>query len=270
MKQGSQEWLTLRAGKITGSRFSKAMARKNSKAYGDFVDQLVQERRLNRSLDGDFVNDAMQWGMDNEPKARRWYARQKDCTIQEVPFVAHSELEHVGVSPDGLVGRVGLIEIKCPQRPGFEQVLESGAMPTRYRWQVQGGLWVCRRKWADFICFYPPREGVILRIPADENDFDRLEDRCKEVLLTVERRLSVGNAPAPRKATSRPAVQQSRPQAGNTTSPPPDREPLSVQQSDRWRSQQAQQDPKPTGRIPIWIWVVLIAVMVKFVAVILR
>jgi putative phage-type endonuclease len=282
MKQGSHEWLKLRAGKITGSRFSKAMARKGSKAYTDFIDQLVQERRLNASLDGDYINEAMQWGMDHEPAARKWYAGRKRCKVHEVAFVPHPLMEHVGVSPDGLVGNDGLIEIKCPQRNGFEQVVHTGKMPARYRWQVQGGLWVCERRWADFVCFYPPSEGVVLRIAADENDFDNLEVRCKEILRTVECRLSVGSGgesvKEPRrqqtKKTQVPAVRQRKSSPPETASQP---SRLVGNEADRssllreaWGQPHAIKRQEKNPQIPIWVWVLLVAVIIKIFVAIFR
>jgi hypothetical protein len=34
--------------------------------------------------------------------------------VFETGLVIHPDIEHFGASPDGLVGDVGLIEIKCP------------------------------------------------------------------------------------------------------------------------------------------------------------
>ncbi|MBY4598932.1 YqaJ viral recombinase family protein [bacterium BD-1] len=282
MKQGSQEWLNVRGGKITGSRFAQAMARKNSKRYADFIDLLVEERRLGTSLDGDFMNDAMRWGVEHEPLARSWYVKRKRRKVQEVAFVPHQSLSHVGVSPDGLVGEDGLIEIKCPQRPGFDEVLATERMPTRYRWQVQGGLWVCERSWADFICFYPPGEGVILRIEADENDFDQLEDRCKEILRTVEGRLAAGSKP---KRTKGVVQEPASPAATAPRSYPVQPRQASSEPLHRvgWRGDEdreshrlvAQQKDRATEssggwRIPIWVWVVLLAALAKGISMLLR
>ena len=188
MEQGTDAWLRVRGGKITGSRFARAMSSKKATCEG-LIEQLVKERRIGRSLDSVYVSPAMQWGIDHEPHARRWYSAKSGCSVQQVAFVRHREIEFVGVSPDGLVNHAGLIEIKCPQLKGFRQVVDCRRVPTRYYWQIQGGLWVCDRDWADFICFYPPGQGVIVRVDKDEGDWKRLEHRCLEINRDVEKRL---------------------------------------------------------------------------------
>ena len=190
MEQKSEAWLRIRAGRITGSRFAKGMGSKRSDAYRRLIEELVQERRTGRARDGGYVNHAMQWGMDHEDAARRWYAGSRGCRVDQAAFVVHPDLDFVGVSPDGLVAHDGLIEIKCPQAHTFRQVFASEAMPPRYRWQVQGQLWVCRRQWLDFVCFYPPGRGIAIRIVGDQNDFDQLETRCREIHREVEQRVS--------------------------------------------------------------------------------
>lgn len=189
MKQRSEAWYKARAGRITGSRFARAMASKHSSTYRSLIDELVQERRTGRSLDGGYINAAMQWGMDHENNARQWYVRAHNCHVAEVGFVVHPEHDFVGISPDGLVAEDGLIEIKCPQIKAFRQVADAREMPSRYRWQVQGQLWVCRRQWLDFVCFYPPNQGIVIRIFQDGGDFDQLDTRCREVNQEVERRV---------------------------------------------------------------------------------
>ena len=188
MQQRSDAWLKVRGGKITGSRFARAMSSKQD-VYRKLIDQLVEERRLGRSLDSGYVSAAMQWGIDHEPLARKWYSARGGHRVQEVAFVPHRSMQYVGVSPDGLVGHDGLIEIKCPQLKGYRQTLDTRRVPSQYYWQIQGGLWVCERDWADYVCFYPPGQGLVIRVQKDENEWDRLASRCKEINGEVERRL---------------------------------------------------------------------------------
>lgn len=189
MKQRSSEWFKVRAGKITGSRFSRAMARKDTQKYKDLIDELLAERLSGRSQDSGFINQAMQWGMDHEDLARSWYSEKYSKNVQQAGFIEHPKYDFVGVSPDGLVGRTGLVEIKCPQLHNFKDVKETNIVPSRYRWQIQGQLWVCQRKWTDFVCFYPPNNGVVIRQESNANDFLMLEERCIEINSEVNRKL---------------------------------------------------------------------------------
>lgn len=247
MLQRSDAWYRARAGRITGSRFARAMAARNSEAYLGLVAELAAERCAGRSQDGGYVNAAMRWGINHEASARRWYERQHSCRVGEIGFVVHRVHDFVGVSPDGLVGDDGLVEIKCPQMKSFRKVMESRAMPTRYRWQVQGQLWVCGRDWLDFVCFYPPGQGIALRIERDEDDFDRLESRCIEVNRDVERRLAVGGRTQPA-IPSRPSSRPPRWKPDGPALPP------------QWTQPQAGAEA-PAKRFggPTWVWIVLAA-----------
>ena len=247
MLQRSDAWYRARAGRITGSRFARAMAARNSDTYLGLVAELAAERRTGFSQDGGHVNAAMQWGIDHEPAARQWYERQKGCHVGEVGFVVHRVHDFVGVSPDGMVGEDGLIEIKCPQMKNFRQVMESRAMPPRYRWQVQGQLWVCGRDWLDFVCFYPPGQGIALRIERDEDDFNRLESRCIEVNREVERRLAIGGRTQPPIPSRPPPL-------------PPPQKPDGPALPPQWALPQAGVDA-PDKRLGShsWVWVVLAA-----------
>lgn len=240
MKQRSEAWFQARAGRITGSRFSRAMAGKRSNNYRNLIDELAEERRRGRSLDGGYVNAAMQWGIDHEDAARRWYGRSRGCRVETIGFVVHPQHDYVGVSPDGLVAHDGLVEIKCPQAKGFNRVLESQEMPARYRWQVQGQLWVCQRDWADFVCFYPPGKGIVMRVFGNRSDFDALEERCREVNLEVERRLGAGRPSqnVPGRSTSPSTVPL--PMAGAIPMAP-------RRQSD-------------DSGVPTWFWILLVVV----------
>lgn len=210
MQQRSPAWYRERAGRITGSRFARAMASTHSDSYRNLIEQLVEERRTGQCHDRGYVNAAMQWGMDHEDHARRWYSRSHGREVRQIGFVVHPRYDYVGVSPDGLVAHDGLVEIKCPQMKAFRQVMASRALPSRYRWQVQGQLWVCQRQWLDFVCFYPPGKGVVIRVDADEEAFDQLEARCREVDREVTRR--IGGQPLARKVAS-PLPTASSPEA---------------------------------------------------------
>ena len=61
--------------------------------------------------------------------------------------------EDVGASPDGLVGPAGMTQFKCPNSSTHIQTLLADKMPTTYRCQVQGEIWVAEREWCDFVSY---------------------------------------------------------------------------------------------------------------------
>ena len=128
----------------------------------------------------------MQRGIDLEPDARNWYAFMTDQAVHEEAFIRHPAHSFVGISPDGLVGADGLIEIKCPGHRAHMEVLESRKVPSQYRWQVTGQLWVTGRSWLDFVSFHPDHEGFILRVEPDPAAFEKLEAACLKANAEIE------------------------------------------------------------------------------------
>jgi len=160
IEQGSQDWLDLRLGKITASRVADIMSNgrggKPSDKTKSYMSELISE-----ILTGEQTyfkqSAAMEWGTACEPQARAMYELQNDVDVEEVAFIQLND--HVGVSPDGLVGEDGLLEIKCPtSKKQIERAL-SDSYHSDYKEQIQMQLWVSGRKWCDFVSFDPRING---------------------------------------------------------------------------------------------------------------
>ena len=193
MKQRSSEWFQVRCGRITGSRFAAVMASSKTVAYCRLIDELVREREGSQSIKLP-ITAPMQWGIDHEDEAREWYTRATRNDVDLVGFVHHPRLDFVGVSPDGLVGARGVLEIKCPQLKAYQAFALERRIPSRYAWQVQGQLWVCDRVFAHFMCFYPGAGGCIVRVERDEDMIRRLHQRCLEVEHEVQARVQTNRS----------------------------------------------------------------------------
>ncbi len=156
MEQGSAEWLALRLGKVTASRMkdvlSKGRGTAQSKTAETYMMEVLGERLTGESKPF-FENDAMQWGTATEPQARAMYELMSGNAVNEVAFVEHNE--YIGISPDGLIGDDGLLEIKCPAT--ITQVRRSltDNYSKDYYTQIQCQLWVTEREWCDFLSFDP-------------------------------------------------------------------------------------------------------------------
>lgn len=185
MEQGSIEWLALRAGKFTGSRFADLMATTRSGPSASRANLIVTLALeiLTGEPEQTYQNDAMRRGTELEPFARGAYEAHTGELVEQVAFVEHQTMPYVGVSPDGLLGSDGLIEIKCPTSQAKHlAALRDGSHATEYRWQIQGQLWVTGRQWCDAVS-YDPRfpEGLqlaIRRVERDEKAIKDLQDAC--------------------------------------------------------------------------------------------
>ena len=161
-EQGSPEWLSLRLGKVTASRIKEVIANGRGNAPSKMAESYMMEL-VAEILTGEskpfFENDAMRWGTEKEEEARAVYSiKNSRFDIEEVAFIEHSEF--IGVSPDGLVGDDGLIEIKCPNTTTQLKRALSDNYSKDYKAQIQMQLWVSERAWCDFVSFDPRLSGA--------------------------------------------------------------------------------------------------------------
>ena len=183
--QGSPEWFAARLGKVTASRVHDVIA-KTKTGYGasraNYMAELIAERLTNTQAER-FTNAAMQWGTDNEDTARQRYAFDHDIEVETVGFLDHPTIAMAGASPDGLVGTVGMVEIKCPNTATHIDTLISGAIPLKYQTQM---LWqmACApgREWCDFVSFDPRLPGHMAKF---ERRFPRDDARIAEMETEV-------------------------------------------------------------------------------------
>lgn len=154
MEQRTDDWFAARLGRVTASRISDVMMKTTTAGYQNYLAQLVCERLTGVATEG-FTSAAMQHGTDTEPQARAVYTMNTGHVVQEVGFVEHATLAMSGASPDGLVGELGLIEIKCPQPAEHIRMLTGGAIQRKYVLQMQWQMECTGREWCDFVSFSP-------------------------------------------------------------------------------------------------------------------
>lgn len=191
MQQGSPEWLAVKAGKISGSRFKAVMSLhkrtgKPNKPRLDLIAELRQEL-FTGVLTPVEPNEYMTHGTRCEPIACAMYEFERDVEVAHAAWIPHPSIEYVGFSPDGLVGDAGMIEIKSPAlEPRHLRTVESGKCPDDYIAQVQGGMWVTGRAWCDFVSFWEPTHEIcVVRVERDDEYIARLQAECAAVWAEV-------------------------------------------------------------------------------------
>lgn len=167
MEQGTHEWHLARLGRVTGSRIADVMMAKSTAGYQNYRAQLICERLTGKPTES-FTSTAMQHGTETEPQARAFYEMETGCDVQQVGFINHPSL-FAGVSPDGLIGELGGVEIKCPQPAEHIRTLTGGAIKRPYVLQMQWGMACTGRQWWDFVSFCPmlPDEMHMMRQRVD-------------------------------------------------------------------------------------------------------
>ena len=193
--QGSDAWKQLRLGKVTASRVKDIVATTKtgySTSRDKYMTQLLLERLTNTVAES-YTNDAMAWGVDNEPFARAAYEAAKGVMVDQVAFVNHPTIEQAGASPDGLVNDDGLVELKCPMsHTHLESLL--GGLDDQYKVQVQWQMACTGAKWTD-LCSFDPRfpaelQLVIKRFERDDAYIATLEKEVIKFLAELDDKLN--------------------------------------------------------------------------------
>jgi len=192
IEQGSDEWKQLRLGKVTASRIADVMSQikaGESQSRSNYRIELVCERLLGEPTDS-FTNSHMQRGTELEPFARSAYEIKNKVFVEQVSFCDHLTVSMSGASPDGLVGKDGLIEIKCPMTKTHIETLLGKQVPAKYIKQIQWQLACTDRKWCDFVSYCPElpenMQLFISRVERDDEVIDGITKAVIEFNLEVE------------------------------------------------------------------------------------
>lgn len=189
IEQGTPEWFAARLGNVTASRVADVIAKTKSgysASRDNYMAQLICERMTNTVAES-YSNAAMQWGTETEPLARAAYESYADVLVDQVGYVPNPWLARAGASPDGLVGKQGLIEIKCPNTATHIDTLLSETVPTKYITQMQWQMACTGRRWCDFVSFDPRLpDGLQLFVKRVEYDAEYIAMLEKEVALFLE------------------------------------------------------------------------------------
>jgi hypothetical protein len=95
-----------------------------------------------------YTNEDMERGNAAEPDLRARYAFQTDAEIQPVGFIINGTK---GCSPDGLIGKKGMVQFKSAAPHVMIEILLAGEVPKKHLPQCQGELWVTEREWNDLV-----------------------------------------------------------------------------------------------------------------------
>ena len=175
MLQGSVEWYKARLGLITASALNKILTptlkTANNAETKMQIFNLAAERALG-AVDENFVSYAMERGRLEEVEARKVYKKTYAEDTTECGIVINDDLGFpIGFSPDALVGEDGQIEVKSRMAKfQVQTVIQHMAdpdpvtpIPLEFMLQVQGGLFVTKRKWCDFISYSNGVNMIVIR-----------------------------------------------------------------------------------------------------------
>jgi exodeoxyribonuclease (lambda-induced) len=182
LEQGTPEWLDMRRGRITGSRFKDARDRTAKglpSAKCSLYAMDVARERCGGKTGEVYQNAAMRFGSEQEPLARAAYEKATGNVVFEVGFITDAE-GFFGLSPDGLIDDDGVLEIKTMVSSDtlFKAVVDGDI--SAYIDQCNGYLWMLDRQWVDLVLWAPDLADIglgmkIIRIERNQTAIDALE-----------------------------------------------------------------------------------------------
>lgn len=207
MEQRTPEWHYARKGRITASSVGAILGNNPHTSRDDVLRRMVREwRGAPREFSG---NVATEYGERNEAGAFVEYQMETGSAVQAVGFITREEW--AGCSPDGLIGRDGGLEIKCPygKRNGgdFKPLSEQ----PHYYDQVQFSLWVTGRKTWHFYQWAPTKTALEIVTPDRDwalHNLPKLRAFWEEYLIECQDGRAQRHLDAPRLVIDTPEALQ--------------------------------------------------------------
>lgn len=188
--QNSDEWYSLRVGRVTSSKFPVIMAHDPEDKWGDPAKRYAAQKAIERitgkkAYESQMKNEHLDRGHEQEPIARRAYEDRFFVDVTNGGFFDHGTW---GDSPDGLIGDDGVIEIKSVIAPVHYATLKRGSVDPSYKWQIAGHIEATGRDYCDFVSYcseFPEeRQLFVYRITRDmfKDEIKRLQERRAKFL----------------------------------------------------------------------------------------
>lgn len=186
IQQNTPEWDAIRAGKWTASSGAKIMGGLETQGLKDLVKDLAWGRVFGKT-DRGYSGKSMERGHELEPEARESFAFAHDAEVEQVGFVEHATIPHLGYSPDGLhANRRRGLEIKCLEHKAWIDVFQKREIPSEYRWQVRFGCFIGQLEAMDFYVYHPLAGGIDLVGTITDSEKDQIEGRITILELRVQ------------------------------------------------------------------------------------
>jgi len=196
IEQHSEAWHEIRCGRVTSTRFKNLVAKDTTDSYKDLVTNIACEIITGKMEEG-YTNALMEQALELEPIARKQYEILFDTEVKTIGFLTpdedHKYHEWIGISPDGLLSDNGLLEIKCPLAKTHFEYIENNVLPSEYRYQVQGHLFVSGLSYCDFMSFVEGMKPFVIRVYPDPELFNEFEKRMDILMVQVLEKIHLYN-----------------------------------------------------------------------------
>jgi hypothetical protein len=189
--QGSDEWLTLRSGKLTASSAKKVFTPTKGELKDGAIDHIYT--LIGECYDPDYIyfagNKFTDRGNELEPAARKQFTELTGIEVHEVGFVTQDN-KVIGASPDGLIkGPDGAwlegLELKAHNPGKHVEFMHKGVLPPEHRLQVHLSMVVTGLNRWHFLSHHPDMAPFYV-ITERDSFTEKLEESCKEFITLYQ------------------------------------------------------------------------------------
>lgn len=148
-----EAWLAARRGKITGSRLHNIVVKRGTGKKIGFYELIAE--RLGVPADGE---DPMERGQRLESEAKDHFTAQTKMKINsDLVIWTRDDNESIAISPDGTIGKMAAVEVKCLSSARHIEALLTKVVPDEYEMQMLQYFIVNDKLKTLYFIFYDPR-----------------------------------------------------------------------------------------------------------------
>lgn len=190
VEPNSPEHRQMRVGIPTSSSFDRIITPKrqgpSSQAFG-YMCRKLAEWIINEPLeDEEYRSRWMDRGTALEDQAVAAYEGLAEVETEPGGFWT-LDSGMAGCSPDRMVGKEGVLEIKCPLLSTQVRAALEGVEADHLA-QIQGQLWITGRQWVDVFSYHPAFILPAKRVMRDERFIEKLAAAVAEFVVEMLRR----------------------------------------------------------------------------------
>jgi len=190
MEQRSDEWRAARLGKITGTRAAQATG--SASVQLTLTCAMVREYAT-ASTKIIPQNAAMLKGIDDEDLACAAYTMDTGNEVEHAGLLISKDNQRFGMSPDGLIGDDGGLEIKNLNEENHIRVIVTDKPDKAHVTQCHWGMLVTGRAWWD-LWYYskempPALASKRFHIERDDSVMKELSEKAEKFLVKLDETL---------------------------------------------------------------------------------
>lgn len=191
MIQGGWEWLTSRAGKITGSELGNLITDKGAirdwktAMPNSYLCLKLAETWRGTPLESFGGNRQTDQGTLHEDEARKFFGALLDADIETIGGF-ESDDGKLWCSPDGIIGETQGLEIKCPNANTHVKWLLAGGVPEEHVLQCQFALYVSGWHTWQFLAYCKDMPHLAVPVEPDGELHDTISEAVYEFKLKFD------------------------------------------------------------------------------------